>query len=230
MSTRAGKHIGTLALAALLVAGAGAAPEETNMNVALPKPRLDGAVSVERALQQRRTVRAFTGEAISLDDIGQLLWAAQGVTHGDGLRTAPSAGALYPLQVILVAGHVSGLAPGVYAYAPAAHALTPLAAGDRRAALAAAALDQRWLQTAPAVLLFCAAPQRTLRKYGTRGIQYVYIEAGHAAQNVFLQAVALGLGAAAVGAFDDAQVSRVLGLAAEQRPLYLMPVGRPAAE
>lgn len=218
-------------VALVLVAGqaAGAQPEGANMNaIPLPPPRLDGRVSVEQALQQRRSVREFSGAPLALDDLGQLLWAAQGVTRADGLRTAPSAGALYPLELVVVAGNVTGLAPGAYAYAPARHALTLLAAGDRRAAVAAAALNQRWMEAAPALIVFCAVPPRTTRKYGSRGIQYIYIETGHAAQNVFLEAQALQLGAAAVGAFDEAQLARALPLAAGWAPLYLMPVGAPA--
>jgi len=194
----------------------------------LPQPRLDSNFSVERALQQRRSVRDFSGAAITRDEMGQFLWSAQGITGPDGLRTAPSAGALYPLEIMLVAGKVTGLAPGVYSYAPVGHALRPIAAGDRRAGLAQAALNQQWMQTAPAVIVFCAVGKRTTQKYGSRGLPYIYIEVGHAAQNVFLQAQALGLGAAVVGAFEETQVALLLQLPKDQRPLYLMPVGKPA--
>lgn len=193
----------------------------------LPRPRTDGPVSVERALKQRRSVRDFSAAALSLDEIGQLLWSAQGITHPEGLRTAPSAGALYPLELTVVAGNVTGLNAGVYRYDPAEHVLTPLAAGDRRADLARAAFGQSWMQNAPALIAFGAVEARTIRKYGQRGIVYVHIEVGHAAQNVFLQAEALGLGAAVVGAFDDAAVAAVLQMPKEEKPLYLMPVGKP---
>lgn len=217
-------------LAALLtVAGSTAAvpAEGHNMDaIHLPSPRLDSAFSVERALKQRRSVRDFSGAALTLAETGQLLWAAQGVTSPEGLRTAPSAGALYPLEIILVAGNVTGLPPGVYAYAPAGHTLKALAAGDRRAGLAQAALSQQWMLDAPAVIAFCADERLATRKYGGKGVSYIYTEVGHAAQNVFLQAQALGLGAAVVGAFDDARAAALLQLPREQRPLYLMPVGR----
>lgn len=217
------------ALAAACVAAAnaaGAASEGHDMRATqLPPPRLDSHFSVERALRQRRSVRDFSGQPLALADLGQLLWAAQGITGADGLRTAPSAGARYPLELIVVAGNVAGLAPGVYAYAPPAHALSLLVPGDRRAALAAAALNQGWIEAAPAMIVFCAVPSRTTRKYGTRGMQYIYIETGHAAQNVFLEAQALGLGAAAVGAFDETQLARALQLVPGVAPLYLMPVG-----
>lgn len=195
--------------------------------IPLPPPRTDGPVSVERALQQRRTVREFSATAISLDEIGQLLWSAQGITHPEGLRTAPSAGALYPLELTIVVGNVTELNTGVYRYDPAGHVLMPLAAGDRRADLARAALGQSWMQQAPALIAFGAVETRTSRKYGQRGSRYIHIEVGHAAQNVFLQAEALGLGAAVVGAFDDAAVAAVLQMPEGEKPLYLMPVGRP---
>lgn len=195
--------------------------------VRLPQPRTDSTVSVERALQLRRSVRNFSASAITLNEIAQLLWSAQGITHAEGLRTAPSAGALYPLEIILVAGRIGGLEPAIYRYSPARHELTVIAAGDRRIGLARAALEQQWMQKAAAVIVFCAVEKRTTRKYGNRGVAYVYIEVGHAAQNVFLQAQALGLGAAVVGAFDEAQTASLLQLPNEQKPMYLMPVGKP---
>jgi SagB-type dehydrogenase family enzyme len=193
--------------------------------VDLPGPRTDGDLSVERALQLRRTVRAFRRAPLTLAQAAQLLWAAQGITRVDGRRTAPSAGALYPLQLYLVAGNVTGLAPGIYRYEPAAHRLRRVVAGERRADLAHAALGQSWIAAAPAILAFGAIESRTTRKYGGRGVAYVYIEVGHAAQNVLLQAQALGLGAAVVGAFDDGRVTGVLGMSGKERPLYLIPVG-----
>ncbi len=205
-----------------------AGPEGFTMDtIRLPSPRVDSNFSVERALQQRRSVRDFSNAALNLGEVAQLLWSAQGITRPDGLRAAPSAGALYPLEILLAAGNVTGLAPGVYRYSPAGHSLSAIAAGDRRSALAQGALGQQWMQRAPAILVFCAAEKRTTRKYGSRGISYIYIEVGHAAENVFLQAQALGLGAAVVGAFDERQIAPVLQLPGEQKPLYLMPVGRP---
>ncbi len=197
-------------------------------SIRLPQPRLDGTMSVERAIAQRRSLREFSSAAITLAELGQLLWAGQGVTGAQGLRAAPSAGALYPLDVMVVAGNVTGLPPGVYRYSPADHALIQLATGDWRRQVAMVALRQSWMAQAPAIIAFCAAERRTAAKYGSRGISYIYIEVGHAAENVFLEAQALGLGAAVVGAFDEVQVARVLRLPTAQRPLYLMPVGRAA--
>lgn len=194
----------------------------------LPPPRARGEVALERALRLRRSVRDYAATALTLAEAAQLLWAAQGVTAGDGRRTAPSAGALYPLELYLVAGRVQGLEAGVYRYLSQGHRRTRLVAEDVRAELAAAALGQGCVATAPAVLVFAAVERRTTRKYGDRGHQYVRLEAGHAAQNAFLQAAALGLGAVMVGAFDDAAVRRLLRLPEEETPLYLMPIGRPA--
>ncbi len=222
-----------LAAAAALVACNGpiiASGDVATESISLPAPRTDSTFSVERALQQRRSVRAFSDAALTLEELGQLLWAAQGISGVDGLRTAPSAGALYPLELTVIAGEVSGLPPGLYRYEPAGHKLAPLAAGDRRGDVARAALAQSWMRTAPAMIAFSAVEARTTRKYGTRGIAYVRIEVGHAAQNVFLQAQGLGLGAAVVGAFDDAAVAAALRMSPDETPLYLMPVGREGTE
>ena len=154
--------------------------------------------------------------------------AAQGVTHGDGFRTAPSAGALYPLEIYVVAGRIQDVENGVYQYQPRAHRLNRIKHEDIRPALAAAALEQPCVDEGAALLVFSAVTERTTRKYGQRGIRYVHMEAGHAAQNVFLQAAALGIGAVVVGAFDDARVHRLMAMAEEERVLYLMPLGKPS--
>lgn len=221
-----------VALAAALLPGCGfasagaASPEPKRGVIALPNPDRDGAFPVERALAQRRSVRAFSGAALPLQELGQLLWAAQGISGSDGKRTAPSAGALYPLEVIVVAGKVSGLEPGLYRYLPARHALEPWASGDLRPELSRAARGQSWMREAPATLAFTAVEDRSSGRYGKRAGAYVLIEVGHASQNVFLQAEAIGLGAAVVGAFDEARTAETLRLPAGERPLYLMPVGR----
>ncbi|HWR88603.1 MAG TPA: SagB/ThcOx family dehydrogenase [Acidiferrobacterales bacterium] len=200
-------------------------PPERAAAVALPAPRLDGGAALERALAERRSVREFARGALTLPQVAQLLWAAQGVTQRDGARTAPSAGALYPLELYLVAGAVRELAPGVYRYVPGKHQLEPVAAGDLSRQLCAAALAQECVAAGAAVFVFTAVERRTTRKYGPRGVRYVHIEVGHAAQNLALQATALGLGSVTVGAFDDAAVARLLQLPAGEAPLYLMPVG-----
>ncbi len=208
------------------VAGAAAAGEDLGERIRLPKPEADGELSVEQAIRQRRSVREFRRRGLSLADVSQLLWSAQGETSRDEYRAAPSAGALYPLEFYVVAGDVDGLVPGVYRYRPGRHDLVRTAAADRREELAAAALDQSWVRRAPAVLVIAAVYERTATKYGQRARRYVHMEVGHAAQNVYLQATARGLGTVMVGAFRDTQVTRVLDLPAEHEPLGLMPVGR----
>jgi len=193
----------------------------------LPEPRRDGAYPLERALSARRSVREFGDAPLRLEELAQLAWAAQGQVTRGGLRTAPSAGALYPLELFVVAGNVQDLAAGVYRYQSSLHQLAPVAEGDRRGELVRAAWGQRWLGEAPAVLVIAGVERRTTAKYGARGVRYVHLEAGHAAQNVLLQAVALGLGATVVGAFGDAEVKAAVALRADEQPLYLIPVGRP---
>lgn len=210
---------------ALMMATIETAPTHAAQAIALPPPQVDGGQSVERVLRARRSVREYGRGALTLAEVGQLLWAAQGITH-DGLRTAPSAGALYPLELYLVSGRVSGLGVGVYHYIPARHRLVPVLGGDVRAALAQAALGQDCIADAAATLVFTAVTRRTTRKYGERGLRYVDIEVGHAAQNVFLQATALKLATVTVGAFDDDAVALVLHFPHEHAPRYLMPLGK----
>jgi SagB-type dehydrogenase family enzyme len=193
--------------------------------VALPTPIPDGGMSLARALAERRSVREFTRGALMLPQVAQLLWAGQGVTHGNGARTAPSAGALYPLELYLVAGDVRDLAPGMYHYLPGRHQLEPLAAGDLRRDLCDAAFEQECVAEAAVVFVFTTVERRTTRKYGPRGMRYVHIEVGHAAQNLALQATALGFGSVTVGAFDDDAVTSLLHLPRGETPLYLIPVG-----
>jgi SagB-type dehydrogenase family enzyme len=196
------------------------------VSLRLPPARRDGKAPLERLLSGRRSIREFARSALTLAEVGQILWAAQGVTHPAGLRAAPSAGALYPLETYLLVGEVSGLAAGVYHYQPHEHGLAKASEGDRRAGLARAALGQMWVADAPAVLVLAAVYRRTAGRYGARAERYVHIEVGHAAQNVYLQALALGLGTTEVGAFDDRAVQSVLGLAGDPDPLAIMPLGR----
>lgn len=194
--------------------------------VTLPPPRLEGSLSVEEAIYHRRSVRSYRDEPLSLAEVSQLLWAAQGTTDASGLRSAPSAGALYPLEVYCVSVRVEGLPAGAYRYLPEEHRLEEVQVGDVRDALCDAALNQEWVREAPAVLVIAAVYQRTTGKYRARGERYVHMEVGHAAQNVYLQATALDLGTVIVGAFDDAQVQRILGMPSEEAPLAILPVGR----
>jgi SagB-type dehydrogenase family enzyme len=198
----------------------------TSGTVKLPDPSSLDRHPVERLITRRRSVREFTDEALSLTEVGRLLWAAQGISDATGLRTAPSAGALYPLELAVVAERVSELPPGLYRYRPQTHSLKSVAPGDIRTALAHAALGQSCIATAAAVVVFAAVVDRCADKYGERAFRYVSIEVGHAAQNVCLVAEALGLGTVVVGAFDDGEVKRSLRLADDETPLALMPLGR----
>jgi len=230
----------TIAIAALLLAsgcsgtnplppGGGDTPTPPGIPegaIMLPDPALEGNVSVEEALRERRSARIYAEIPLTLAEIGQILWA-QGVTDDRGYRTAPSAGALYPLEVYIVAGDVIDLAPGVYHYQPEKHLLIPISSGDRRADLQAAAINQTPVGGAPATVVITAIPDRTTAKYGERGLRYVDMEAGHASENIYLQVTAIRLGTVTIGAFDDDGVREILGLPEDEVPLYLMPVGWP---
>jgi SagB-type dehydrogenase family enzyme len=194
--------------------------------IELPAPIHKSDTSVEQTLLQRRSVREYAQQPLTLAEVSQMLWAAQGVTDPEGKRTAPSAGALYPLEVYLLAGEVEGLSQGIYRYLPDEHSLIITVQADRRSALSQAALDQESVAQAPAVIVLSGVYERTTVKYGERGIRYVHMEVGSAAQNVYLQSAAMGLGTVFIGAFHDEEVKQVLSLSAEERPLCIMPVGR----
>lgn len=191
----------------------------------LPPPDTVGRITLEQALAQRRSVREYAAEPLSLADIAQLLWAAQGVTDDRGYRTAPSAGALYPLRVYVVVGNVTGLDSGIYRYLPDAHTLLRTGTSDVREELTRAALNQRSVTFGAACLVITGRYELTATRYGERAERYVHMEAGHAAQNVYLACAALELGTVAIGAFDET-VRDVLALPNSETPLYLMPVGR----
>lgn len=190
--------------------------------ISLPLAVGSRALSLAQTIAQRRSCRRFAPEPLTLEQLGQLLWAAQGVTSERGFRAAPSAGACYPLELYAV------LPSGVFWYLAPSHALTKTAAADRRSRLVQAALGQRFVGEAAAVLALIGVYERTTGRYGERGRRYVHLDAGCAAENVHLQAEALNLGSVAVGAFDDDAVAAVLGLTGGEQPLYLIPVGRPA--
>lgn len=194
--------------------------------IQLPEPRYDGDMSVEHALRVRRSVRSYKNDPLNLSEISQILWSAQGITHPRGFRTVPSAGALYPLELYVVAGNIKSLSPAIYRYKPDDHLLLKIVSGDRRSELSRAALRQSAIRKAPAVLLICAVYERTTAKYGQRSMRYVHMEVGHVAQNACLQAIALGLNTVVIGAFQDAEVKMIANLAVEEQPLYIVPIGR----
>ena len=207
-----------------------AAPGPWAESVKLPSPEYSSRVSLEEAIYKRRSIRSFRSESLTLAQISQLLWAAGGKTI-DGVtgpsRSYPSAGGIYPLEIYLVVGNISALQQGIYKYSWRDHSLRMVKSGDYRKSLARAALNQIFIEQAPATIVFAVLYRKTARIYGNRGIvRYVHMDAGHAAQNVYLQAAAMGLGTVAVGAFDDRPVKKLLDLSQED-PIYLLPLGRP---
>jgi SagB-type dehydrogenase family enzyme len=204
----------------------------TPATVSLPAPKTDGKVSVETALKERRSVRAFAPGPLALEEVGQLCWAAQGVTDEKGHRTAPSARATYPLELYVLAGNVAGLSPGLYRYLPSGHSLKLVAPGDRRLDLDQKAVGQGWMPigTAPAVFVVSGNASRiggggdpAARE---RSVHFMWVEAGLAAQGFFLEATALGLGSTYVGGFRTQVTHALLGLPDSEEVLAILPVGR----
>ncbi|MDD3626492.1 MAG: SagB/ThcOx family dehydrogenase [bacterium] len=212
-------------------------PKEENAiikEIPLPEPKMKGEVSIEEVLSKRRSIRSYTNENLKLEEISQILWAAYGITEKKdkpdrlrgGFRTAPSAGATYPLDIYLIAGEIESLAPGIYKYDSSSHSLLLMEEGDKRTQLFLTCL-QPWVKSAPASIIYTAKWDRITSKYGDRGTErYVYLEVGHSAQNVYLQATALGLGTVAVGAFNDKKLKDFLSLEEGEDPLYIMPLGK----
>ena len=195
--------------------------------IKLPPPIKHGGMSLAEALEVRRTVRRFASRPLDLAQISQLLWGADGTSDPRGLRTSPSAGATYPLDLYLVVGErgVKDLPAGVYRYQVGGHALTPEVPGDVRAAVALASLHQSWMTQAPVMVVITGEYRRCTARYGERGVRYTHMEVGNVSQNLFLAAEALGLGAGIVGAFEDKALAQVLKLPPAHEPLLVMPVG-----
>lgn len=197
--------------------------------IKLPKPVFSSKTSIENALLSRRSIRSYKNTPLTLQEISQLLWSAQGISDsssGFRYRTAPSAGGLYPLEIYVVVGNVTDLMNGIYKYRPITHDLKKIAEGDKRTELFNVALRQTPIQTAPAVIVFSAVFKRTSIKYGSRAERYIYMEVGHAAENLFLQCVSFGLGTVAIGAFNDSGVKATMNMPDNESPLYIMPVGK----
>ncbi|MGM0681372.1 MAG: SagB/ThcOx family dehydrogenase [Thermodesulfobacteriota bacterium] len=194
-------------------------------SIELPKVERGKASSFTDLLYRRRSVRRFADGELTLEQISQILFAAQGITRKNRFRTSPSAGALYPLEVYLVAGQVQGLEPGIYKYRPHGQEMVAVSFGDKRDELARQSYGQMWIAQAQAVVVICAVYERVTGKYGDRGVRYVHIEAGCAAQNLSLAGYGLGLGSTVVGAFSDSGVEKVIGTQKKEQPLIVMPVG-----
>ncbi len=193
--------------------------------IALPEVERRGAGSFSDLMYKRRSVRSFVQGQMTLDQVSKLLFAAQGITRQDRFRTVPSAGALYPLEVYIVTGPVQNLESGIYKYQSQDHQLMQISTGDKRRELARESFGQMWVSEAQTILVICAVYERVTSKYGQRGVQYVHIEAGCAAQNVSLEGYNLGLGSTVVGAFSDSGISEVIKADKKEKPLIVMPVG-----
>ncbi|MGC8948909.1 MAG: SagB/ThcOx family dehydrogenase [Thermoprotei archaeon] len=209
---------------------------EDKNKIILPLPKLIGTMSVEEALAFRRSIREYTDDPITLEKLSQILWAAYGISEIKwGLRTAPSAGACYPLEIYVIVslnGVISDngyIAPGIYHYNVQSHVLGLIKSGDFREELYKAALEQEWVRKAPVNIVITAIYERTTQRYGERGrIRYVHMDLGHVGQNIYLQATALSLGTVAIGAFHDDNVKKIIGLPDYEEPLYIMPLGVPS--
>lgn len=198
--------------------------------IELPFPKFKGVLTVEEAIWLRRSIREFEDKPLTIDQLSQILWAAQGISYPpDEFRTAPSAGATYPLEVYVVIGEngVEGLKAGIYHYLPKRHAIELRIEGDFRERLYRACLFQSWVLKAPVNIVITAVYRRTTRIYGERGIRYVHFEVGHVGQNIYLQATALGLGTVAIGAFYDEEIKKILRIEKDEEPLYVFPIGVP---
>lgn len=192
--------------------------------IKLPNPTYISNSSIEEVLKKRRSARLYKDEAITLQHVAQLLWASQDITSKNGFRTTPSAGALYPLEVYLVSGNIDKLPSGIYHYLPSKHVLKKLKDDDVRVQLAKAAFRQDAIELGAVALVIAAEFSRTTNKYGDKGKKFVFMEAGHAAQNIYLQSVSLNLGTVSIGAFDENQVKAILDI--KEEPLYILPIGK----
>lgn len=199
-----------------------AKPEESHAaTIGLPEPRLKSDVSIEETLAKRRSIREFTTEKLSMEELGQLLWAAQGITEpSHGYRTSPSAGATYPLEIYVVTPD------GFYQYVPQGHKVRKLGTEDLRPGLARVAGGQKTVGEAGAVFVITAVYERTAAKYRTHATRYVHLEAGHVAQNILLQAVALGLASVPIGGGGNKRVIEALSIPADHEPVYIVSVGK----
>lgn len=207
---------------------------DLNRHVDLPVPSRNTGKPLFLLLNERRSVRTYRNDHLALENLSQLLWAAQGVTRKHGrhlLRTAPSAGALYPVETYLLVNRVSSLSPGIYRYEAAEHRLALMRPGAWGPALARAALEQRMISDAPCTFVWSMIPSRSLGKYGERAYRYIFLDAGHIAQNVALAAVSLGLGSCQIAAFADQEVNDVLGLDGEnETAIYMTSIGVSAGD
>jgi len=202
--------------------------ERSPTKIKLHPPTHETMMSIEEVLRKRESTRIYLDKELTLQQISYLLWAAQGMRNSNH-RVAPSAGGTYPIELYIVVRNVEKVPQGVYKYVPKNHVLVKILKDDIREKLCDATLGQKSVENAPAVIIICAVYERTTAKYGERGERYVHMEAGHVAQNVYLQTAALNLGTVVIGAFDDATVQKAISAKPEEKPLYIMPLGRKAS-
>jgi SagB-type dehydrogenase family enzyme len=195
--------------------------------IELPSPSYTGTITIEEALNKRRSIRDYSEKPFTISEISQVLWAAQGITEESyGLRTAPSAGALYPLEIYIAASNVKDLSMGLYKYKPQNHTLKKISEGDKSTTISNAALQQDAIENSAAIVIVTAVYERTAVKYGSRTERYVHIEVGAVGQNIYLQSLSLGLGTVMIGAFKDDALKKVLALPKNENPLAIMPLGK----
>lgn len=221
------KHIATLFLILLIgfsLPDSSASQKNNRSNITLPKPDIKHGIPLNSALKLRRSHRRFSAKSLSLTNLSQLLWSAQGKTHLFGFRTAPSAGAIHPIEMYVVVSNVDQLQPGIYHYKPGSHRLALIVEGKHRKQLYNAAGRQSSIANAAATFVITGVIRRTEKKYGQRAKQYVHIETGSVAQNIYLQAASLNLGTVFVGSFEEEKVKHVIQLPQDHIPLGLMPI------
>jgi SagB-type dehydrogenase family enzyme len=186
----------------------------------LPQPVTDGSISIEKALSERRSVRSYSDKPLSLTDVSQILWAAQGITEPKrGLRTAPSAQASYLMKIYLLAGKVTDISMGMYQYQPLGHRLVKIADGDIKTTLYNAA-PQKPINNAPAAIVITGLSKKAKNPF------WIYLEAGHIAQNICLESVSRNIGTLTMAGFNPEEVKKALKLPDDEQPVYIMPIGR----
>lgn len=212
---------------------------QENLVIELPAPSFGSNTSIEKALLTRRSERIYKQDAIKLKDLSQILWAAQGVTMKidtvpgwwvgqewlGGVRTAPSAGALFPIELYIAVGDVENLDQGLYKYNALNHTIIKIADGDKREEVRKAALGQSAVGNGPACIIITANFGRTEYKYESRATQYVYIESGAVCQNIYLQCNSLSIGTVMIGAIREEPMKVALGLPDSETPIGVMPIG-----
>jgi len=200
---------------------------QTNKIITLPAPMIQSSTSIEKAIKERRSVRSYKNIPLSIEEISQLLWAGQGITDPiSKYRSYPSAGALYPLELYIVINKAKSIEKGFYKYDPNKHALIKITERNITDEITQAALNQEFIKESAIIFIYTAITSKTTSRYGERGLRYIYMEAGHAAQNIYLQSVSLKIGVVVIGAFKDQEIKKIMNLKEDEIPLYIIPAGK----